>query len=153
MSKRRKLNNDTPEPARVLPKRSHVCPVCSTSIPISDLPAHYEHERKLFQSAPRQPPTTKRPAAVLALSKIIDHPRNAKRTEESIVLSRVRANRESRRKNQGLENTLVEDCPICGLELSGTGVSVNEHVSICLDNQREEEEGGNWDVYTFGGQT
>jgi hypothetical protein len=55
----------------------------------------------------------------------------------------------------------VGECPICGLELRGIGVSVNEHVSSCLDSQTQEEEdeeeeeegGGNWDVYTFGGQT
>ena len=52
----------------------------------------------------------------------------------------------------------VPECPICGLELRGIGVSVNEHVLSCLDSQTQEEEeeveeGGNWDVYTFGGQT
>src|SRR5579864_355386 len=97
MPKRRKLNNETTDALRILPKRSHVCPICSTSIPTSELAAHYAHERNLL-STPQQP--VKRPAAVLALSKITDHPRYAKRTESSLLLSRVRTNREARRKNE-----------------------------------------------------
>jgi len=49
----------------------------------------------------------------------------------------------------------AEECPVCGLRLVGIGVGVNEHVSLCLDLQvqeerREQEDG--WEVYEVGGQ-
>ena len=151
MPKRRKLNSKTVNSLRVLPKRSHICPICSTSIPTSELAAHYTHERNLL-SSPQQP--AKRPAAVLALSKITDHPRYAKRTESSLLLSRVRTNREARRKNEVTEfHGQLEECPICGLELVGSGTSITEHVESCLDSQSEQQEEPSWDVYEFGGQT
>jgi E3 ubiquitin-protein ligase RNF220/Zinc finger, C3HC4 type (RING finger) len=148
MPKRRKLNNETSNIPRILPKRSHICPICSTSIPISDLQSHYTHERNLL-STPPQP--TKRPAAVLALAKITDHPRSSKRTEATTLLNRIRANRDSRRTNQGSHDSRnIEECPICGLRLRGIGISVNEHVSSCLDLQGQED---SWDVYQIAGQT
>ena len=70
------------------------------------------------------------------------------------MLSRVRENYEARRKNEIPEVDSIEHCPICGLDLVGIGVAVNEHVSSCLDAMNErEEEGDRWNVYTFGGQT
>lgn len=159
MSKRRKPNTSPSEPTRTLPRRSHTCPICQTSIPLSDLPSHYTHERNLLLSTPQQSTSNKpakRPAAVLALSKIIDHRRNVKRTEESIVLASVRANREARRKGLVMVVERGEECPVCGVEVRGNRRVFNEHVTACVDAQNledEEEEGDNWDVYTFGGQT
>src|SRR5271170_2177534 len=153
MPKRRRLNSEASESVRLLPKRSHTCPICSSSIPISEIAAHYDHERKQLDQLQ---PTNKRPAAVLALAKIADRPRQAKRTEQSQLLSRVRANRESRRKNENVDSGRVGECPVCGLELQGIGISADEHVSACLDERVQEErrrEEGNWDVYQFGGQT
>jgi hypothetical protein len=92
----------------------------------------------------------------VALAKITDHPRISKRSEVNIVLSRARANHEARRKNETpvIDTERVEQCPICGIDLTGLGVTVNQHVSSCLDvlNEREED-GNNWNVYSFGGQT
>src|SRR5271154_4441684 len=153
MRKRRKLNDQASESLRILPKRSHTCPLCSLSIPTSDLHPHYLHERNLLSSPP---PSSKRPAAVLALAKITDRPRLPKRTEVSSMLHRVRANRDTRRSNCVPEGDVrVEECPVCGLRLVGIGVGVNEHVSLCLDlrvqEERREQEDG-WEVYEVGGQ-
>jgi hypothetical protein len=143
------------ESSRILPKRSHTCPICTTAISISDLPVHYAHERKQLTSTPS---TTKRPAAVVALAKMTDRRRLAKRTETSSLLQRVRANRDARRRDcvpEG-EGGGVEECPICGLRLAGVGVGVNEHVSSCLDRRVEEErteEGDEWGVHEVHGRT
>src|SRR5271154_466115 len=152
MRKRRKLNDQASESLRILPKRSHTCPICSLSIPTTDLHPHYLHERNLLS-----PPTSsKRPAAVLALAKITDRPRLPKRTEVSSLLHRVRANRDTRRNNCVPEGDVgVEECPVCGLRLGGIGMGMNEHVSSCLDlrvqEERREQEDG-WEVYEVGGQ-
>jgi len=153
MRKRRKLNDDASESLRILPERSHACPICSLSIPTSDLQTHYLQERNLLSSPLT---STKRPAAVLALAKIIDRPRLPKRTEVSSLLHRVRANRETRRSNCVPEGvTAVEECPVCGLRLVGIGMGANEHVSSCLNlrlqEERWEQEDG-WEVYEVGGQ-
>jgi len=156
MPKRRKLNNNERiDSRRSHPKRSHVCPICSSSIPISELRIHYLHERNLLSASTQ--PTNKRPAAVVALSKIIDRPRVSKRTEASNLLSRVRTNRESRRNNRSIEDdgTNIEECPVCGLRLIGIGIPASEHVSSCLDAQMQEERQGsedNWDIYEVAGQ-
>src|SRR5271169_4088072 len=152
MRKRRKLHERS-ESVRILPKRSHTCPICSLSIPTTDLHPHYLHERNLLSSPP---PSSKRPAAVLALARITDRPRLPKRTEVSSLLHRVRANRDTRRSNCVPEgNVRVEECPVCGLRLEGIGVGVNEHVSLCLDlrvqEERREQEDG-WEAYEVGGQ-
>jgi hypothetical protein len=157
MPKRRRLNDATEEKesVRVLPKRSHNCPICSMSFSISELQAHYSHERNLL-SEPQ--PTNKRPAAVLALAKIVDRRRLPKRNEITNLLSRVRANRDSRRNNLATNDDEgeAEECPVCGLCLIGIGTSVEDHVSTCLDiriqeERRNQDEG--WDVYQVGGQT
>lgn len=154
MPKRPRLDSDAAAPIRVLPKRSHVCPVCSNPVPIADLTAHYAYERRRL-SGPS--PTNKRPAAVVALAKITDHPRVAKRTEVSTLIARVRANRESRRNNHidDIEEGQAEECPICGLRLIGIGTTASEHVSSCLDLQvqEEEREENSWNVYQVAGQT
>jgi hypothetical protein len=157
MPKRRWLDDgiEAKESVRVLPKRSHNCPICSMSFPISELQAHYSHERSLL-SSPQQ--TNKRPAAVLALAKIVDRPRLPKRNEITNLLSRVRANRDSRRNNLVINEHEgeAEECPVCGLCLIGIGTSAEDHVSTCLDiwtqeERRSQDEG--WDVYQVGGQT
>jgi len=154
MPKRRKLNTEG-ESLRILPKRSHICPICSSSIPVADLPAHYAHERSLL-STPQ--PTNKRPAAVLALAKIVDRPRLAKRSEVNSLLNRVRSNRDARRNNEQTteEEGQIEECPVCGLCLAGTGTSVTEHVTSCIDSRLHDEDAqqeNGWDMYEVGGQT
>src|SRR5579862_3646862 len=155
MHKRRKLNPETIDPpSRILPRRSYFCPICSTSIPISDLVAHYKYERDLVAT-----PTSanKRPAAVLALAKIVDRRRLPKRNEVTSLLSRVRGNRDARRKQERIEDDgrEVQECPVCGLRMAGIGMSVSEHVSSCLDLRIQEErrEDGDWEVYEVAGQT
>jgi hypothetical protein len=153
--RRRDNHSETEEVTRILPKRSHICPICSISLPVTELAAHYSHERNLL-SSPQ--PTNKRPAAVLALAKITDRPRLSKRNEVSSLLSRVRANRDSRRNNQVIDDHDggAEECPVCGLCLMGTGISVEEHISACLDDRIQDEQqsqGDGWNVYEVGGQT
>ena len=153
MGKRRKLNEELTESLRVLPKRSHICPVCSSSIPTPELQSHYLHERNLLSCPPT---SSKRPAAVVALAKIVERPRAAKRTEVSSLLHRVRTNRETRRSNCVPDvDSEAEECPVCGLRLAGIGVDGNEHVSSCLDSRVQEErreQGDGWEVYEIGGQ-
>lgn len=151
-SKRRRLNTGT-KAHRSLPEQSQTCPVCSSPIPLSQLHSHYLDERAKLDIEQSTRQSTKRPAAVIALAKITDRPRISKRSEVSIVLSRVRANYEARRKNEIPEVDSIEQCPICGLGLVGI-VALSEHVSSCLDVMTErDEEGDRWNVYTFGGQT
>lgn len=155
MPKRRKLNSESSEsPSRILPRRSYLCPICSISIPAPEVAAHYKYERNLF-STPQA--ANKRPAAVLALAKIVDRPRLPKRNEVNSLLYRVRANREARRKQERIEDEgrEVRECPICGLSMAGIGMSVSEHVSSCLDMRIQEErrEQGDWEVYEVAGQT
>ena len=122
---------------------------------MSELAAHYEYERNLLSNSQA---VNKRPAAVQALAKIVDRPRFAKRTEASNLLSRVRTNRESRRNNRLADDEVqaIDECPICGLRLSGIGMTVNEHVSACLDMQVQEDRSSQqdgWDIYEVAGQT
>ena len=155
-SKRRRLDSQSKEASRSLPESSHTCPLCSSTIPISKLHSHYLNERNKLDQEKDPGQSTKRPAAVVALAKITDRPRVSKRSEVNIVLSRVRANYESRRKNYvpDVDAESIEECPICGLGLVGIGVTVYEHVSNCLDALNETGEAdNNWNVYSFGGQT
>src|SRR5215472_16513468 len=150
MPKRRKLNNRTPESTRVLPKRFQTCPICSHAIPVSELYAHYKYERSLL-SGPDL--SNKRPAAVQALAKIVNHPQTAKRSEAGVLINRVRANRDARRNNHIADDeTSIDECPICGLRLRGIGMSASEHVSSCLDAQQEESGTSGWDEYEIAGQ-
>jgi E3 ubiquitin-protein ligase RNF220/Zinc finger, C3HC4 type (RING finger) len=152
-SKRRRLNTAT-KAHRSLSEPSQTCPICSFPVPLSQLHSHYLDERAKLDLEQSTRQSTKRPAAVVALAKITDRPRISKRSEVSVVLSRVRTNYEARRKNEIPEVDSIEQCPICGLELVGIGVAASEHVSSCLDAMTErDEEGDGWNVYTFGGQT
>ena len=155
-SKRRRLDSWSKEASRSLPEPSHTCPLCCSTVPISQLRSHYLNERNILDVEEHAGHSTKRPAAVLALAKITDRPRVSKRSEVNIVLSRVRANYESRRKNDvpDVDAESIEECPVCGLGLVGIGITVNEHVSNCLDAQIETgETDNNWNVYSLGGQT
>jgi E3 ubiquitin-protein ligase RNF220 len=154
MSKRRKVAHEPLTPTRSLPKRYHVCPICSASIPTADIAAHYVHERNQLSACQ---PSIKRPAAVEALAKIVNRPRS-KRTEADLLLNRVRANREARRNSEivGLEDDQnIQECPLCGLRLIGIGMSASEHMQSCIDLQGElerEREEETWDRYEVAGQ-
>ena len=155
-SKRRRPDSASKEASRSLSEPSHTCPLCSSTVPISQLRSHYLNERIRLDAEKHAGQSTKRPAAVLALAKITDRPRVSKRSEVNIVLSRVRANYESRRKNEvpDVDAESIEECPVCGLGLVGIGITVNEHISNCLDAHNETGEAdNNWNVYSFGGQT
>lgn len=105
------------------------------------------------------PQETKRPAAVIALSKIVDRPRQ-KRSEVSSLLSRVRGNRQKRRTqfsssgfpDHETDETRegIEECPVCGVCLLGVETSIFEHVSECLQRRlrdERQEEGEQWQVH------
>jgi hypothetical protein len=115
--------------------------MCNQSIPPTDLAKHYSAERRSFLSSISiDANSRKRPAAVLALSKIVDRPTLPKRTEVSTLLSRVRTNREQRRSGVGYSveesSVVVDECPVCGIRIQ-QGEDVITHVSACLDSQRQ----------------
>jgi hypothetical protein len=111
------------------------------------LPSHYATERNRFLTH-SQP--TKRPAAIIALAKIVDRPRLPKRSEITTLLSRIRTNRELRRSKQPVQGE-ARTCPICGIELMDDG---NDHVLSCLDSRiQEERDEDQLQIYSIGGQT